>query len=87
MYTVDLAVRVQRFLDKLDAQIETRIEKRLKRLEENPIPSDAKCIGRQADQNVFRYRIGNFRVLYTVDVSTRVVLVHKIAKRSKVYSQ
>ena len=86
MYTVELTVRVQRFLDKLDAKIEARIEKRLKRLEDNPIPSDAKCIRRQADQNVFRYRIGNFRVLYTVNVSARVVLVHKIAKRSRIYS-
>lgn len=86
MYAVELAVRVQRSLDKMDAKTKLRIEKRLKRLESEAVPSDARCLGRQDGQSVFRYRIGNYRVLYTVDEVARVVLVHKIAKRSKVYS-
>ena len=87
MYTVELAERVQRFLNKLDATIKTRIEKRLKRLEDDPVPSDAKCIGRRSGENVFRYRIGGFRVLYTVNASARAVLVHKLGKRPRVYSR
>ena len=86
MYAIELAVQVQRFLDKLDDQLRKRIEKRLKRLKEDAVPSDAKYLWRQAGQGVFRYRIGNFRVLYTVDENAQVVLVHKIAKRSRVYS-
>ena len=85
-YKIALAVRVQRFLDKLEAKTRHRIERRLKRLKMDPVPSDAKCIGRQADQNVFRYRIGDFRALYTVSTPGLVVIVHKIDKRSRVYS-
>lgn len=85
MYAIELSVRVQRFLDKLDAAIKTRIEKRLERLKSEPIPSDAKRLGLQAGQNVFRYRIGRFRVLYTVNTPAKVVLIHKIGKRSTVY--
>ena len=87
MHIVELTVRAERFLGKLDAAIKTRIEKRLKRLEDDPVPSDAKCIGRQDGKNIFRYRIGGFRVLYTVDASTHLVLVHKIGKRPRIYSR
>ncbi len=86
-HTVELAVRVQRFLDKLDASVKTRIEKRLKRLENEPIPRDTKCIGRRSNESIFRYRIGGFRVLYTVNEAAHVVLVHKIDKRSRVYQK
>ena len=86
MYAVELSVRAQRFLDKLDVKNKARIEKRLKRLETSAVPSDAKHIGRQTGDSVFRYRIGDFRVLYSVNESERRILVHKLDKRGRVYS-
>jgi mRNA-degrading endonuclease RelE of RelBE toxin-antitoxin system len=64
MYFVELSVKAQDFLEKLDKNVKGRIEERLKNLENNPIPSDSKFIGRENNEMVFRYRIGNFRVLY-----------------------
>ncbi len=58
MYFVDISQRAQKFLDKLDFHIKERIEKTLKRLENNPVPSDAKFIGRENGDKIFRYRIG-----------------------------
>ena len=63
MFSVELSQRAQKFLEKLDAHNSMRIEQRLKRLEENPIPSDAKFIGREDGDAVFRYRIGGYRAL------------------------
>jgi len=40
MYFVELSVRAQNFLEKLDAKTKERIEKRLKNFEDNPVPSD-----------------------------------------------
>ena len=85
MYFVELSVRAQDFLEKLDKETRERIEKRLKNLENNPVPSDSKFIGRDNNEMVFRYRIGKFRALYKVKEVQKIVLVTKIDKRDRVY--
>ncbi len=85
MYFVYLSQQAQKFLDKLDKFIKNRIEERLKKLGEIPIPSDAKFIMRDGMEKVFRYRIGEFRALYKVKDSEKIVLVAKIDKRPRVY--
>jgi len=85
MYFVELSVRAQDFLEKLDAKTKERIEKRLKNLESNPVPSDSKFIGRENNEMVFRYRIGKFRVLYKFKEARKIILITKIDKREKVY--
>lgn len=85
MYFVELSVKTQDFLKKLDSGIVDRIEKRLKILESNPIPSDSKFIGRENGDKVFRFRIGDYRALYKVLEKEKIVLISKIDKRNKVY--
>lgn len=85
MYSVELSVRAQEFLDKLDKISQEQIGKRLKNLENNPIPSDTKFIGRDKNEMVFRYRIGKFRALYKVKETEKIVLITKIDKRERVY--
>lgn len=82
---VELSVSAQGFLDKLDKDTKERIEKRLKNLENNPVPSDAKFIGRDNNEMVFRYRIGKFRALYKFKEIQKIILITKIDKRDKVY--
>lgn len=77
MYFVELSVRAQEFLNKLDTDKKERIEKRLKNLETNPVPSDSKFIGRDNNEMVFRYRIGKFRVLYKVKEIQKIILIKK----------
>ena len=85
MYFVELSVKAQDFLNKLNKNIRERIEKRLKNLENNPVPSDSKFIGRDNNEKIFRYRVGAFRVLYKVKDNDKIVLITKIDKRSRVY--
>ena len=86
MYSIWLSKQAQNFVDKLDSHLKERIEKALKRLENNSVPSDAKFIERDADNNkIFRYRIGDYRVLYIVNETDKLVLVAKIDKRPRVY--
>ena len=86
MYNVELSQRAQKFLDKLDKHIKERIENRLRKLKENPIPSDAKFIGRDNNEMVFRYRIGEYRALYKVKEIQKIILIAKIDKRPRVYN-
>ena len=85
MYVIELSIQAQKFLDKLNNEVKERIEKRLKNLENNPVPSDSKFIGRENNEMVFRYRIGKFRALYKVKESQKIILVTKIDKRDKIY--
>ena len=86
MNSIELSVRAQKFLNKLDLHIRERIENRLKNLKTNPVPNDAKFIGRDGGAMIFRYRIGRYRSLYKYFENDNIVLIVKIDKRSKVYN-
>ncbi len=67
MYIVEASQQAQKFLNKLDKNICDRIIERLKKLGEDPIPSDSKFITRDnAGSKIFRYRIGDYRALYKI---------------------
>jgi mRNA interferase RelE/StbE len=85
MYSVELSVKAQDFLEKLDNNLKERIKERLKKLEENPVPSDTKFIGREDNDKLFRYRIGDYRALYKLKEQSKIVLVTKIDKRANIY--
>ncbi len=88
MYEVHISEATCKFLNKLDKQIKERIEERLKKLRETPVPSDAKFIRRDEKNNkISRYRVGNFRALYKIKDADKIVLVAKIDKRPKVYDK
>jgi len=57
----------------------------LKRLKDDPIPSDAKFIGRDNNEKIFRYRIGDYRVLYKVKDAEKIILITKVDKRPRIY--
>lgn len=87
MYPVELSQKADAFLDKLDNHIRERIEERLRKLGERPVPSDAKFIERDNNDKVFRCRIGDYRALYKVKENEKVVLVAKIDLRPKIYQK
>lgn len=87
MYFVELSQRAQKFLNKVDMHLKERIESSLKKLESNSIPSDAKFIGRENNEKVFRFRIGDYRVLYSIDETNKIILISKIDKRPRTYSK
>ncbi|MEK6946410.1 MAG: type II toxin-antitoxin system RelE/ParE family toxin [Nanoarchaeota archaeon] len=87
MHSVELSQKAQKFLEKLDKHIRDRVEERLKKLGEEPVPSDAKFIYRDNEDKVFRYRIGDFRALYKLKDKEKIVLIAKIDKRPRVYDE
>ncbi len=72
-------------MEKLDHHLRERIEKRLQRLADDPVPSDAKFLGRDKGEKLFRYRIGDYRALYKVKEESHIVLIARIDKRPRVY--
>lgn len=84
MYSVRISSRAERDLRKLDRAIKNRIVKVVLTLESNPRPSG--CLKVQSEEGVWRLRVGDWRVGYTVDDVANEVVVVRIGHRSEFYS-
>lgn len=82
---IEFSEQSKKFLSRCDSNLFKRIKKKIDLLKENPVPSDAKFLGRNKEENVFRIRVGNFRIIYKIKKSKDKILISKIDKRDKVY--
>ncbi|MBN1176954.1 MAG: type II toxin-antitoxin system RelE/ParE family toxin [Dehalococcoidales bacterium] len=79
MYKVILTRRAYREYDKLSPVDQNRIDATLDRLKINPrSPGIKKIRG-----NIYRIRVGDWRIIYAVFDKDRLVLVGKIVRRSE----
>jgi mRNA interferase RelE/StbE len=80
---VELSAAAARELGKLQKKIRERIAGRIDRLTRNPRgPGTAKLAG---TDDGYRVRIGDYRVLYQIRDSDKVVLIVKVGHRREVY--
>ena len=80
------AVEVQRPAEKelaqLSSEVQQRIARALLRLADQPYPVGCKKL-RGSDG--YRIRVGDYRVLYTVDAAARKVVVSALGHRREIY--
>ena len=86
MYRAEITDDAERDLEQLDKQVAKRIHRRLQWLEENferitPEPLS----GPLAD--LYKFRIGDYRVLYDILREDRVLLIYRIRHRREVYNE
>ncbi|MCL7411094.1 MAG: type II toxin-antitoxin system RelE/ParE family toxin [Methanosarcinaceae archaeon] len=85
MFVILLDLPAQKFLKKIDKIIASRIVESIEKLAEEPILHDSKrIIG--SKENLFRIRVGKFRVLYRVDYENRHIVITKIDSREHIYN-
>lgn len=83
-YTVQLETSAERDLKRLTGELLRRIDAALRSLARNPRPRGAiKLQGREGEG--WRIRVGNYRILYTVDDERRIVSVYRIRPRPTAY--
>ena len=76
---VNASRRVERELDKIPARDFERVAEAIQNLAENPRPFGVvKLAG-----NIYRIRVGRYRVIYAIDDTTKVVVVTNVKKRSE----
>lgn len=66
----------------LPAADQARVEKLILSLAENPRPIGCEKLSGRME---WRVRAGNFRVLYTIDDNTVIVVIVKVGNRREVY--
>ena len=82
-YTVRYDPRALKELAKLDRPVARRIVQAVDALAVDPRPSGARPLVGYPD--LWRIRIGDYRVIYTIRDAGLVVLVLRVAHRSRVY--
>jgi mRNA interferase RelE/StbE len=82
-YTVDLKPAAARDLGKLPKDVRRRVAVRIDALETDPTPSGVEAI--QGESDLFRLRVGDYRVLYRIDRQRREVLIARIGHRREIY--
>ena len=84
MYTLALEAGAQSDLRRLDASVRARIFAKLYRLCANCDNHPHQAL-KGEHSGKFRLKIGHYRALYTFNTRTRVITLHEVGHRSKIY--
>jgi len=82
MYQIKLDKRVEKELDKIPEKMFDKIEKLILSLKDNPRPLGVKKL---TNQEHWRIRVGEYRILYEIDDKDEVIAIFKIKYRKDVY--
>ena len=81
-YHLDIARSAEHQFKKLPITLQDRIIPKLLSLEDNPRPFGTKKL---RDSSFYRIRIGDYRVIYSIDDRSAIVRILDIAHRRDVY--
>ena len=84
-YRVVLTASAEKELKGLSAQLNARIVPRLENLADRPRPPGCKKL--KGGDKEWRLRVGDYRVVYTIDDAKLMVEVTRIRPRSEVYER
>jgi mRNA interferase RelE/StbE len=82
-YRIEFTPRAVRDLKSFDRQIRARIANRIDALAENPRPQGVKKI--EGEEELYRLRVGDYRILYQVKAKVLLVLIVGVGHRREVY--
>jgi len=82
-YTVIISRASQKAIDRLAGDIYSRIIRKLETLEDNPRPMGVEKL--TGADNLYRVRVGDWRIVYAIQDRKLIVLVVKVAHRREVY--
>ena len=82
-YKIEISRSAEKQLKKLPRRDQQRIVEAVLALADEPVPRGARKLAGYDD--VFRIRVGRYRILYSVSSGTLVIIVLKIGHRKDVY--
>ena len=82
-YAVEIKPSARKELDALPDHVLSRVIRKIQSLSDNPRPAGCKKL--KGYKDLWRIRIGDWRVVYIIDDAVRVVSVTRVAHRREVY--
>jgi mRNA interferase RelE/StbE len=83
LYRIKISGEAEKQLTKLDGSPRGRVAQRIDELAENPRPSGTKKLKGSVD--LWRVRVGDYRIIYSVHDDVLLVLVVTIGHRREIY--
>lgn len=84
MFAIEFSNAAKKFLKKADKQLAQRLIKRVERLAVDPFPTDIKRVVNRKEK-VFRVRVGDYRIQYSILYDKNMVFISDIDKRPRAY--
>lgn len=82
-YTIEFSRRAEREFKGLPKGVQLRLVPKIDSLADDPRPRGVKKL--EGEEELYRIRVGDYRVIYQVQDKALIVLVIKIADRKEVY--
>jgi mRNA interferase RelE/StbE len=82
-YTVRMDARTRKIIDRLPGDVHGRVMRKLDALEENPRLCGVEKLA--GPEDLYRVRVGNWRIVYAIRDHELVVIVIRIGHRREVY--
>ncbi|MCB1107818.1 MAG: type II toxin-antitoxin system RelE/ParE family toxin [Chlamydiia bacterium] len=83
-YKIQLKRSVIKALKSFPKRDLKKVAKKIDSLEQDPIPKDSKKI--KGEEDLYRVRVGDYRILYFLQRSVLTILVIRVAHRKDVYN-
>jgi mRNA interferase RelE/StbE len=84
-YSLEIKPSAGKELDALSDALFARIDRKIVTLADNPRPAGCKKLRGYKDQ--WRIRVGDYRILYTIDDAEKRVDITRVAHRKDVYER
>lgn len=84
-YTVIVERQAEKALRRLPREVLSRVDRLILRLADDPRPAGCKKL--KGYENLYRLRVGNWRIVYAVEDDKLIVLVIEISPRGQVYRE
>jgi len=80
-YRVEISPAAEKDLKRLPLQVCQRLEQDILALGDNPYPDGVRKI--QGTERAYRIRVGSYRIVYEVYREQKMVVILRVARRSK----
>jgi mRNA interferase RelE/StbE len=84
-YTIEFSSLAERQFKKLPVSFQKRLTPKINALAENPRPSGIKKL--EGEDDLYRIRVGDYRIIYQIQDDKLIVLVVKIGDRKEIYKK
>jgi mRNA interferase RelE/StbE len=84
-FDVQFTDEAEKHYNALDANMTRRVNRAIELLAQNPLfgPNIVKLKGQYAGQ--YRYRVGSYRIVYSVDMQSQACIIRGIYSRGRAY--
>ena len=84
MFDVEFSSSAKKFLKKAGTDVAKRVVDEIEKLREEPFPKDVKRVVNRKEK-IFRVRVGDYRIQYSVFYEKNLLFISDVDKRSKAY--